>query len=192
MGRSAICCLLASTLAVLGLCSIDPARAQTRDLEFGKHRASAAFPCTPASAAFPCTPELNKRLATKLESGAKIFLRTLLCTEGDHTYALGVMEYPPEIGMGAYSVDALLESYRANVAGKAHVKIKSSQRMTHQGFPAVRYHVLDTRPPVRELVTVNVLVDRSMLILSVFAKSGSLQAAKQASFAQSLKIRAKN
>lgn len=179
MRNSATSGFLALVFAIVGMCGGGSAQAQ--DLAFGKHRASAAF---------PCTPERRKRLAGKTKLGSEIFIITLICTQGGHTYTLGVMEYPPEL-MGAYSVDELLESYRRNVAAKKLVQIKSSRRMTHKGFPAIRYHVLDKRSPVRELITMAVLVDRSMLTLVVFAKSGSLQATKHAGFADSLDIRAR-
>jgi hypothetical protein len=180
MHKSANSGALALTLAVLGLCGIDPARAQTQDLVFGKHLASAAF---------PCTPQRQKTLAGKSERGADIFLVMLTCTQGDHTYALQVMEYPPEV-MGANSVDDLLESYKHNAGAKKHVRIKTSQRMTHKGFPAIRYHVLDTRAPEKELIMMSLLVDRSLLTVHVHARSGILQAAKHATFADSLNIRA--
>jgi hypothetical protein len=177
MYKTAICGL-GAMLAVLGLYGIGPALAQSQELLFGQHRVSASF---------PCTPKLHKSLAARLESGKEIVLRNLLCTQGDHTYSLGVMEYPPEL-MKKHTVDELLESYRDNVAAKAHVKIKSSQRMTHQGFPAILYRVLDSRPPVRESVTVQVVVDRSMLMLMVFAKSTSFEPAKHAAFVKSVKV----
>jgi hypothetical protein len=176
--KTAIFRLLASALAFIGVCCIDTGQAQMQDLAFGKYRLSAAF---------PCAPKREKRLAGKTELGTEIFMVSLGCDHGDHTYFLGVMQYPPDL-MSAHSPDELLESYGHNTAAKKHVKIRTSQRMTHKGFPAVRYHVLDTRTPEKELIMMGVLVDQSMLTISVTARSGQLQPAKHASFADSLSI----
>jgi hypothetical protein len=173
------CCVLVSTLAVLGLCLIDPGAAQTRtqELAFGKHKASAAF---------PCTPKRSKRLVAEVEQG-KIYMVSLGCTQADHFYGMSVMEYPPAL-MQAYSVDELLLSYRDNVRSKPHVQIKSSQRSTLQGFQAIRYDVLDKRSPERALVSLNVVVGQGLLQVTVHARSGLFQPANHATFAKSLKI----
>jgi hypothetical protein len=171
-------------LAVLGLCLLDPVAAQTQtqtqELVIGKHRASAAF---------PCPPKLFKRLAGEGAHG-KIYLVSLSCTEGDHAYFLSVMEYPPAL-MQAYSVDELLESYRDNVRSKPHFQIRSSQRSTHHGFPAIRYDVLDRRNPERVLVSLHIVVGQGMLTASVQARSELFLPEKHARFAKSLKIGAK-
>jgi hypothetical protein len=105
MYKDRVRCLLLSTLAGIALCGIERVQAQTTDLEFGKRRASAAF---------PCTPELHKGLAARLGSGSEVFRRDLLCTQGDRTCTVSVTEYPTEL-MNACTVDELLESYRENV-----------------------------------------------------------------------------
>src|SRR5262245_6661299 len=177
MGKSATAGFLA--LSVIGICVIEPGQAQTQELTFGKHRASASF---------PCAPKLSKQLAGRGESGSEIFLTTLGCTRGEHYYSLGVMEYPPEV-MKANSVEDLLESYGQNAGAKKHVRIKATQRITHKGFPAMRYHVLDSRPPEKELVIMNVLVEQSMLIVHVHARSALFQTSEHATFADSLSIK---
>ncbi len=171
--------LLTLTLTIAIIVCAGPLRAETQDLVVGKYISSVAF---------PCKPERQKQLLAKTETG-DIFLTSLKCSQGDNAYLLGVTEYPSQI-ISALSVEEILDSTLDYARSKNFIKIKSSKRTTHQNLPAIRNHLLDSRKPETETISMAVLVDRNIILVQVTAPPSSAQSKASTDFLNSLKIAA--
>lgn len=157
-----------------------PVHAETRGLAVGNHVSSAAFPCAPA---------LQRRLVARTEVGDILFTG-LSCAQGDSAYLLGVTEYPAPI-IGALSVDEMLDSTLDDARSKDFIRIKSSERTMHEGLPSIRSHLLDSRKPRTESVSVAALADRNIVVVQVTAPANGAQSKTAADFLNSLAIAAK-
>jgi hypothetical protein len=169
---------LALAIAI-AVCATGPSRAETQSLAIGKHVPSAAF---------PCAPQRQRQLVAKTELG-DIFLTSLMCSQGDHAYLLGVTEYPAQI-MSLLSVEEMLDSTLDDARSKKFMKIKSSKRTTQHNLPASRNHLLDSRKPETETISMAVLADRNMIVVQVTAPQGSAKSRASTDFLNSLQIAA--
>lgn len=168
---------LVLAIAVIG--SAGPSRAETKALAVGKY--------TP-SAAFPCAPQRQKQLVAKTEMG-DIFFTSLMCSQGDNAYLLGVTEYPAQI-MTVLSVEEMLDSTLDDARSKKFMKIKSSKRTTLQNLPAIRNHLLDSRKPQTESISTVVLADGNLIVVQVTAPQSSAQSKAATDFLNSLQVAA--
>lgn len=171
--------VLSLTLTIAIIVCAGPSRAETKSLAIGKY--------TP-SAAFPCAPKRQKQLLAKTEIG-DIFLTSLMCSQGDHAYLLGVTEYPEQI-MSLLSVEEMLDSTLDDARSKTFIKIKSSKRTTQHNLPAIRNHLLDSRKPETETISMAVLADRNMIVVQVTAPPSSTHSRAATDFLNSLQIAA--
>jgi hypothetical protein len=167
-------------LAVASLACAAPVHAETRGLAIGNYVSSAAF---------PCAPELQRRLVARTEVG-DIRFTGLTCTQGDNAYLLGVTEYPAPI-ISALSVDEMLDSTLDDARSKHFIRIKSSERAMHEGLPSIRSHLLDSRKPRTEAITVAALADRTIVVVQVTAPAHRAQSKASTDFLNSLEIAAK-
>lgn len=171
---------LAPLLAIAGVACAGPLYADNQSLVIGKYTSSAAF---------PCEPKHQRQRVAHTEVG-DVFFTSLSCTRGNHAYLLGVTEYPPEI-LSALSVDEMLDSTLDDARSKRYMKIKSSRRTTHGKLPSIRSHLLDSRRPETESVSLAVLAGQNLVVVQVTAPEGSAQSRASADFLESLKIEQK-
>jgi hypothetical protein len=164
-------------IAVAIIVYAGPLCAETQDLAIGKYTSSAAF---------PCTPQRQKQLVAKTEAG-DIFFTYLMCSQGDNAYLLGVTEYPAQI-ISTLSVEEMLDSTLDDARSKNFIKIKSSKRTTHQNFPAMRSHLLDSRKPQTESIGMAILAGPNIIVVQVTAPPSSAQSKTSTDFLNSLKI----
>ncbi|HEY0664267.1 MAG TPA: hypothetical protein VGD18_06640 [Thiobacillaceae bacterium] len=168
--------LLTAAFAATCMCAA-PLRADNQSLEVGKHASSATF---------PCKPQRQRQQVAETEVGA-IYFTSLMCSQGNNAYLLGVTEYPKEVAR-ALSVEEMLDSTLDDARSKPFMKIRSSSRTTRNGLPAIRSHLLDTRKPKTETVSEAILADGHMIVAQVTAPAGSAQSRASADFLASLKI----
>lgn len=172
-------CLLILALATAAIVCAGPLRAETQDLVVGKYVSSAVF---------PCVPQRQKQLVAKTEAG-DIFFTSLLCSQGDNAYLLGVTEYPAQI-VNSLSVEEMLDSTLDDARSKNFIKIKSGKRTTYQNFPAIRIHTLDSRKPQTESIGMAALAERNLIVVLVTGPPSSAKAKAPTDFLNSLKITA--
>jgi hypothetical protein len=167
-------------LAVASMAWAASVHPETRGLAIGNYVSSAAF---------PCAPELQRRLVARTEVG-DIRFTGLRCAQGENAYLLGVTEYPAPI-ISALSVDEMLDSTLDDARSKHFITIKSSERTMHEGLPSIRSHLVDSRKPRTESVSVAALADRNIVVVQVTAPANGAQSKTSTDFLNSLEIAAK-
>ena len=168
---------MTAALAVAGFACAGPLHADEQSVVAGTYTSAAEF---------PCKPQRQRQLLARTEIG-DVFLTSLSCTRGNNAYLLGVTEYPPEI-LSALSVDEMLDSTLDDARSKRYVRIESSQRTAHQNLPAIRSHLLDSRKPATESVSLAVLAGPNIVFVQVTTPGGAAQSTASADFLESLNI----
>jgi len=152
--------------------------ADQAELSIGKYRIMANF---------PCPPKRQKQVIGKTEAGEELSQATLICSRGGVSYSLSATEYPEQV-LKSLSTDAWVSNTLDGLRSQPHYTFKSSSRLSHQGFPAIRMHFLDSRVPAMDMAHLSVLTDTGVIVIGTSWHSGSPEPSPASSFTSSLTI----
>jgi hypothetical protein len=133
------------------------------ELSIGKYRMMANF---------PCTPKRQKQVIGKTEAGEELSQTSLICSQGGVSYSLSAPEYPDQV-LKSLSTDARASNTLDALRSQPHYTFKSSSRLSHQSFSAIRMHFLDSRSPPMDMIRVSVLTDTGVIVIGTSWHSGS-------------------
>jgi hypothetical protein len=152
--------------------------ADQTELSIGKYRVVANF---------PCPPKRQKQVIGKTEAGEELSQTSLVCSQGGASYSLSATEYPEQV-LKSQSADAWTSSTLDGLRSQPHYTFKSSSRLSHQSFPAIRMHFLDSRVPPMDMARLSVLTDTGIIVIGTSWHSGSPEPSPAITFAGSLTI----
>jgi hypothetical protein len=133
-------------------------------VRIGKYRVTADF---------PCRPKRHKAVITKTETGDELSQTSLLCTQGGVIYSLSPVEIP-EQALKSLSADAWVSNTLDGLRAQPHNAHKSSSRLSHQGFPAIRMHFSDSsESPSMDMARLSVLTDAGTIMIGTSWHSDS-------------------
>lgn len=140
-------------------------RAEQDELSIGKHSVTANF---------PCRPKLRKH-------GGDDPRDSLDCSQGGVTYSLSANEYSEQAPADAWA-SGILDDVRS----QPNVTLKSSTRLSHESFPAIRMHF---SMPRIDMVRFSVLTDAGVIRIDASWPSGSPEPSPVTTFTSSLTIK---
>ena len=152
--------------------------ADQAELNIGKYRIVANF---------PCPPKRQKQVVGKTATGEELSQTSLVCSQGGASYSLSATEYPEQV-LKSLSADAWASSTLEGLRSQPHYTFKSSSRLTHQSFPAIRMHFLDSRAPPMDMARLSVLTDNGVIVIGSSWHSDSPEPSPASSFTSSLNI----
>lgn len=152
--------------------------AQQDELNIGKYRVTADF---------PCHPKRIKKLIGKTETSDGMPLTVLVCSQGAVTYSLSATEYPEQT-LKTLTADAWANATLDGMRSQPHYALKSSSQLSYQKFPAIRMHFLDSRVPPLDTTRLSVLTDAGVIVIGGSWPSGSPEPSPSATFTNSLAV----
>ena len=152
--------------------------ADQAELSIGKYRMMANF---------PCPPKRQKQVIGKTEAGEELSQTSLVCSQDGVSYSLSATEYPEQV-LKSLSADAWASNTLDGLRSQPDYTFKSSSRLSHQSFPAIRMHFLDSRVPPMDMARLSVLTDAGIVVIGGSWPSGSPEPSPATKFTGSLTI----
>jgi hypothetical protein len=136
---------------------------------------------------FPCPPKRQKQVIGKTDAGEELSQVSLVCSQGGVSYSLSATEYPGQV-LKSLSADAWASNTLNGLRSQPHYTFKSSSRLSHQSFPAIRMHFLDSRAPPMDMARLSVLTDSGVIVIGTSWPSGLPEPSPGSTFTSSLAI----
>ena len=152
--------------------------ADQAELSIGEYRIMANF---------PCPPKRQKQVIGKTDAGEELSQVSLVCSQGGVSYSLSATEYPGQV-LKSLSADAWASNTLNGLRSQPHYTFKSSSRLSHQSFPAIRMHFLDSRAPPMDMARLSVLTDSGVIVIGTSWPSGLPEPSPGSTFTSSLAI----
>jgi len=152
--------------------------ADQAELSIGKYRIMANF---------PCPPKRQTQVIGKTGAGEELSQTSLVCSQGGVSYALSATAYPEQV-LKSLSADVWASTTLDGLSSQPHYTFKSSARLSHQSFPAIRTHFSDSRVPPLDMARLSVLTDAGIVVIGGSWPSGSPEPSLATNFTGSLTI----
>jgi len=121
---------------------------------------------------FPCRPKRNKVGIGRTETGEELVLTNLVCSHGGVTYSLSATEMS-EQSLKSLPADAWASNTLDGLRAQPNNVQKSSSRLSHLGFPAIRMHFTDTTAPSMDMARLSLLTDAGVVMIGTSWHSGA-------------------